>query len=192
MWNLPGPGIELMSPALAGGLLSTAPPGKSSALNSFLPHFSCPDSIAYIVPLYGVHSSHWLSIFLSFSFASLCGYFQLIFLLTHWFFFLFLSLGQFCCWISVLNFSDYSLCVDAKSPQSCLTLCDPMNCRLFCPWDSSGKNTGVGCHALLQGIFWTQGLNPSLLHLLHLQVASLPLLPTGKPIHLLFSFKISG
>ena len=57
-----------MSPALAGGLLSTAPPGKSSALNSFLPHFSCPDSIAYIVPLYGVHSSHWLSIFLSFSF----------------------------------------------------------------------------------------------------------------------------
>ena len=33
--------------------------------------------------------------------------------------------------------------------------------RLFCPWDSPGKNTGVGCHALLppQGIFLTQGLN---------------------------------
>ena len=30
--------------------------------------------------------------------------------------------------------------------------------------DSSGKNTGVGCHALLQGIFPTQGLNPGLLH----------------------------
>ena len=34
--------------------------------------------------------------------------------------------------------------------------------RLPCPWDSSGKNTGVGCHALLQGIFPTLGLNPDL------------------------------
>ena len=32
------------------------------------------------------------------------------------------------------------------------------------PWDSPGKNTGVGCHCLLQGIFPTQGLNPGLLH----------------------------
>ena len=31
--------------------------------------------------------------------------------------------------------------------------------RLLCPWDSPGKNTGVGCHALLQGIFATQGSN---------------------------------
>ena len=29
--------------------------------------------------------------------------------------------------------------------------------RLLCPWDSSGKNTGVGCYSLLQGIFPTQG-----------------------------------
>ena len=36
--------------------------------------------------------------------------------------------------------------------------------RLPCPWDSPGKNTGVGCHALLQGIFPTQGLNPGLPH----------------------------
>ena len=34
--------------------------------------------------------------------------------------------------------------------------------RLLCPWNSPGKNTGVGCHALLQGIFPTQGLNPGL------------------------------
>ena len=32
------------------------------------------------------------------------------------------------------------------------------------PWDSPGKNTGVSCHFLLQGIFLTQGLNPGLLH----------------------------
>ena len=36
--------------------------------------------------------------------------------------------------------------------------------RLLCPWDSPGKNTGVGCHFLLQGIFPTQESNPSLLH----------------------------
>ena len=34
--------------------------------------------------------------------------------------------------------------------------------RLLCLWDSPGKNTGVGCHAFLQGIFPTQGLNPCL------------------------------
>ena len=40
--------------------------------------------------------------------------------------------------------------------------------RLHCPWDFSGKNTGVGCHFLLQRIFLTQGLNPWLLpDLLH-------------------------
>ena len=39
--------------------------------------------------------------------------------------------------------------------------------RLFCPWDFPGKNTGVVCHALLQEIVQTQGLNPPLLHLLH-------------------------
>ena len=43
---------------------------------------------------------------------------------------------------------------------------------LLCPWDSPGKKTGVGCYALLQGIFSTQGLNSGLLHW---QVDSLPL-----------------
>ena len=56
------------------------------------------------------------------------------------------------------------MCVCTKS---CPTLCDPMDCslpgRLLCPWDSPGKNTGVGCHFLLQGIFPTQGSNPCLL-----------------------------
>ena len=36
--------------------------------------------------------------------------------------------------------------------------------RFFSPWDSPGKNTVVGSHSLLQGIFQTQGLNPGLLH----------------------------
>ena len=39
----------------------------------------------------------------------------------------------------------------------------PWPARLLWPRDSPGKNTGVGCHALLQGIFLTQGLNSYLL-----------------------------
>ena len=46
--------------------------------------------------------------------------------------------------------------------------------------DSPGKN-GVGCCALLQGIFPAQGSNPCLLHLLHSQVGSLLLEEPGKP-----------
>ena len=53
--------------------------------------------------------------------------------------------------------------------------------RLLCPWDSSGKNTGVCCHYLLQGIFLTQGSNLSLSRLLDQQADSLPLVPPGKP-----------
>ena len=54
--------------------------------------------------------------------------------------------------------------------------------RHLCPWDSPGKNTGVGCHALFQRIFLTQGLNPGLLRLLQWQAGSLPLAPPGKRI----------
>ena len=48
-----------------------------------------------------------------------------------------------------------------------LQLCALWPTWLLCPWDSPGKNTGVGCHALLQGIFLTQGSNPHFLRLLH-------------------------
>ena len=50
----------------------------------------------------------------------------------------------------------------------------------LCPWDSPGKNTGVGCHFLLQGIFPTQGSNPRLLCRLHWQAGSPPLAPPGR------------
>ena len=39
--------------------------------------------------------------------------------------------------------------------------------RLLCPWTSPGKNTGVNCHALLQGLFLNRGWNPHFLCLLH-------------------------
>ena len=50
--------------------------------------------------------------------------------------------------------------------QSCPTLCDPMDCSppgSSIHGDSPGKNTKVGCHALLQGIFPTQRVTPRLL-----------------------------
>ena len=80
------------------------------------------------------------------------------------------------CWVGWL-------CVLCLLAQWCLTLCDPVD---YSPpgssvrADSPGKNTGVGCHALLQGIFPTQGLNPHLLHCrwilycLRCQVSPLP------------------
>ena len=52
--------------------------------------------------------------------------------------------------------------------QSCLTLCGPMDCPRgtgsSVHGDSPGKNTGVGCHVLLQGIFPTLGSNPGFPH----------------------------
>ena len=50
--------------------------------------------------------------------------------------------------------------------QLCPTLCARglQPAKLLCPWDSPGRNPGVDCHALLQGIFLTQGLNPGFPH----------------------------
>ena len=65
----------------------------------------------------------------------------------------------------------------------CLTLCEPMTvaARLLCPWDFPGKNTGTGCHFLLQGMFETQGSNKHLLCLLHWQADSLLLCHLENP-----------
>ena len=58
--------------------------------------------------------------------------------------------------------------------------------RLLCPCDFSGKNTGVGCHFLLQGVFQTQGSNSGFLHcrqiLYHLRMWEAPtfLIPLRK------------
>ena len=63
------------------------------------------------------------------------------------------------------NTHTYILCLVT---QSCLTTLDnPKDCSLpgsSVYWDSPGKNTGVGCHALLQGIVPTQGSNPVIPH----------------------------
>ena len=53
--------------------------------------------------------------------------------------------------------------------------------RLLCPLNFPGKNTGVGCHFLLQGLFPVQRYTLHLLCLLHWQVDSLPLHHLGNP-----------
>ena len=69
---------------------------------------------------------------------------------------------------------------------SCIWLfCNPMYCNppsSFCPWSFLGKNTGMGCHFLLQGVFLTQVLNP---RLLYWQVDSLPVSHQASPRQLL-------
>ena len=54
--------------------------------------------------------------------------------------------------------------------------------KLLCPWNSPGKNTGVGWNALLKGIFLTQRLSLHLLCLWHWQLCSLSLILPGKPL----------
>ena len=62
------------------------------------------------------------------------------------------------------------LCAVLCAVLSCSVVSDSLqphglySARLLCPWDSPGKNTGVGCRALLQEIFLIQGSNPGLLH----------------------------
>ena len=71
------------------------------------------------------------------------------------------------------------LCAQSLSRvQLFTTLC---TARLLCPWDFSGKNTGVGCHFLLHGTFLTQGLNLCLC-LLHCRQILYLLSHWGSPI----------
>ena len=60
--------------------------------------------------------------------------------------------------ITNLRYVSHSVMSDSLRPHGLQTT------RLLCPWDFPDKNTGVGCHSFLQGIFLTRGLNPSLLH----------------------------
>ena len=81
------------------------------------------------------------------------------------------------------------MCVHAQFLSCVWLFGDPMDCSLL---GSSvhgiipGKNTAVGCHFLLKGIFLTQGSNP---RLLHQQAYSLPLSHQGSPIVMVLGFK---
>ena len=100
------------------------------------------------------HLSYWSFSFLALYFGLTCepSFLTSVFDLWLFCFVLFLNLNAMLC--AVLS-------------QSVVTLCDLMDCSLpgsSFHGDSQGKNPGVGFHALLQGIFPTQGSNPGLLH----------------------------
>ena len=57
---------------------------------------------------------------------------------------------EFSCYSQICLQAPPAAAAAAKSPQSRLTLCGRQPTRLLSPWDSPGKNTGVGCHFLLQ------------------------------------------
>ena len=66
----------------------------------------------------------------------------------------------------------YTICIrkilmafgEVKSLSCVRLFAIPWTAAFLHPWDFPGKNTGVGCHFLLQGIFPTQGSNPSIPH----------------------------
>ena len=145
MWDLvPQLGLEPRPPTM--GAQGLRPPGKS--LTCFLQYFLqsfIVNSLMYLI-IYTKEKPASLSTF------SLRGIWAV-------------------CWLLRLSFTMpticSSLCEWVKVAWSCVTLCDPMDCSLWgssVHGDSPGKNTGVGCHALLQGIFPTQGSNPGLPH----------------------------
>ena len=80
-----------------------------------------------------------------------------------------LQMAHYCCegilYVSHLDFAGSAtlslcfVCVCAHA-LGCIRLFETLwtvATRLLCPWDFPGKNTAVGCHFLLQGIFPTQG-----------------------------------
>ena len=110
----------------------------------FLDKIKDPSFLCCFITCYFPLTISWL-----FSRINRCAY-VLLFIVFHW-----------CSCVCV--------CVHAHT-QLCLILCDPTDCSL--PGSSvhgifQARNTRVGCHFLLQGIFLTQGSNPSLLCLLH-------------------------
>ena len=84
----------------------------------------------------------------------------------------FLCVGCVCVCVCVCA-SERSVMSDSLRPTG------PYPTRFFCPWNFPGRNTGVGCHALLQGIFPTQESNWCLLYW---QADYLPLPHLGSPV----------
>ena len=86
--------------------------------------------------------------------------------------------GRLCDWYSKPVRQGLSLLFSRSVVSDSLPPHELQPTRLLCPWDFPGKNTEVGCHSLLQGIFLIQGSNP---RLLCWQLDSLPLSQQGGP-----------
>ena len=74
------------------------------------------------------------------------------------------------------------MCAVASVVSNSVWPCGLQPARLLCSWDSPGKNTRVGCYALLKGISWPRVQTCVSYVYLHWQAGSLPLVLPGKPI----------
>ena len=85
--------------------------------------------------------------------------------------------------ISFTQLTKVQVSINRSIMSNSLRPCGLQPTKLLCPWSFPGKNTGVGCHALLQEIFPTQGSN---LGLLHCKTDSLPSELPGKSTQLTY------
>ena len=146
------------------------PPLSSRILSSVLLNLYCIFPFHFCILQLQTFSLSSCIIFISLRTFSFC-----LFSWFCWLIFVFSQLTELL-WKIILNSLSGSSCVLCSVAQSCLTLCNPMNCSPPGSSDFPSKNTGVGCHFLLRGIVPTQGSNLHLLRLWHWQTGSL--LPT--------------
>ena len=88
-----------------------------------------------------------------------------------------------------ISYSGLQACLLSHSVVSDSVTVWTLACQASLSMGFSRQEYQSGCHAFLRGIFPTQGSNPCLLRLLHCQVGSLPLVPSGKPYLGLPGFK---
>ena len=98
---------------------------------------------------------------------------------------------DFCTSFHLIMWTFYCVCCACSVLSDSLRHDGPQPTRLLCQWDSPGKDTRVHCHALLEGIFLTQGSSLHLLHLLHWEVGCLPHGTFYHPL-LKFSFEMQS
>ena len=208
MWNLPGSGIKSMSPALTGRFFTTGPPGKfwlvlflflpihamgflggsdgeESACNVWdlgsipslgrSPGGGCGSHCSILVWRIPMDKGAWWAVGLErvrydWVTKHIHAVTDLKALIVQW------EERQQVITCQVIS---SCACLVASVMSDFLWPYGLQPSRLLCPLDSLGKNTGVSCHFLLQGIFPTQGSDAHLQCLLHWQVGSLPLAPLG-------------
>ena len=144
MWDRPRPGVRPMSPALAGGFFTTEPPEKPrikllTVVNARSPTIS--------INYFNSHFSEFSTMTTQNCYNQKTNMIACIGTVPE---------GSYVSCraaetILPVSSRDYFTNIPGGWVQEILPF--------FCPWNSPGKNTGRGCHSLLQGIFPTQGLN---------------------------------
>ena len=141
--------VLLTTPRLRGGE-GTGPPGSEML-------WSRAGGLQELSPPYFSGFSKTAKIYIFFSPNPSC-FIYVVSLSLSLFFFIFYD------WEPAIFQKHVCVCISCSVVANSLRLHGLQTTRLLCPWDFPDKDTGVGCHVLLQWIFPTQGSNPGLLH----------------------------